>query len=244
MVEHRELRILQYNVQKSRDVVLASLFQNSKTLEYDILAIQEPWRNPFIATSYHPLKSHFQFTYFEDATTRVCFYINKRLDISKWTVTNHSEDIQTLTIRTEAAETQTGETLQIHNVYNPSPASYSSKEPGTIETLRKILEITVSETNHVVVGDFNLHHPLWSSIERLTRHEAADILLEVAYNHSLELVTPRGTITWRARGTQSTIDLAFLSQSLVTRVKKCVPRQDLAQLSDHILIKLTVHLQA
>ena len=49
MVGHQELRILQYNVQKSRDVVLASLFQNSKTLEYDILAIQEPWRNPFIS---------------------------------------------------------------------------------------------------------------------------------------------------------------------------------------------------
>lgn len=43
MVGHRELRILQYNVQKSRDVVLASLFQDPKVLEYDILAIQEPW---------------------------------------------------------------------------------------------------------------------------------------------------------------------------------------------------------
>jgi len=41
------------------------------------------------------------------------------------------------------------------------------------------------------------------------KHEAADILLEVAYNHSLELVTPRGIITWRARGTQSIIDLVF-----------------------------------
>lgn len=31
---------------------MVSLFQDSKTLEYDILAIQEPWRNPFLATSY------------------------------------------------------------------------------------------------------------------------------------------------------------------------------------------------
>ena len=42
MTRHRELRILQYNVWKSRDIVMASLFQNNKTLEYDILAIQEP----------------------------------------------------------------------------------------------------------------------------------------------------------------------------------------------------------
>jgi len=60
MVEHHKLHFLQYNVQKSRDVVLADLFRNPKILDYDVLAIQEPWRNPFIATSYHPLKMHFQ----------------------------------------------------------------------------------------------------------------------------------------------------------------------------------------
>lgn len=57
MTGHQELRVLQYNVQKSRDVVLASLFQDPRILEYDILAIYEPWRNPFTATSYHPLKT-------------------------------------------------------------------------------------------------------------------------------------------------------------------------------------------
>ena len=39
MLEHYELCILQYNVQKSRDVVLTSLFGDPKVLEYDILAI-------------------------------------------------------------------------------------------------------------------------------------------------------------------------------------------------------------
>lgn len=53
MVGCRELRFLQYNVQKSRDVVLTNLFQDSRILEYDLLAIQEPWRNPFIAISYN-----------------------------------------------------------------------------------------------------------------------------------------------------------------------------------------------
>jgi hypothetical protein len=42
MLGHQELRILQYNVQKSRDVVLTSLFQDPRILEYDVLAIQEP----------------------------------------------------------------------------------------------------------------------------------------------------------------------------------------------------------
>ncbi|KAH7117323.1 hypothetical protein EDB81DRAFT_915985 [Dactylonectria macrodidyma] len=75
-----QLRILQYNVQKSRDVVLVNLFQGPRVLKYDILAIQEPWRNRFIATMYHPLKSHFQLPYLDNAATRVCFYISKRMD--------------------------------------------------------------------------------------------------------------------------------------------------------------------
>ncbi len=41
MQRRRELGILQCNVQKSKDVVLASLFSDSRVLEYDILAIQE-----------------------------------------------------------------------------------------------------------------------------------------------------------------------------------------------------------
>ena len=59
MTGSEELRILQYNVQKSRDVALANLFRDPRILDYDILAIQEPWRNPFIATSYHPSKRTF-----------------------------------------------------------------------------------------------------------------------------------------------------------------------------------------
>jgi hypothetical protein len=45
-------------------------------------------------------------------------------------------------------------------MYNLSLALYSSKELGTIKTLRKILEITVSKINYIVVGDFNLYYPL------------------------------------------------------------------------------------
>src|SRR5258706_15085107 len=98
MVGHRELRILQYNVQKSRDVVMANLFQDPRVLRYDVLAVQEPWRNPFTTTSYHPLKEHFQLTYLDDVATRVCFYINKRIDPSTWSVSYTTKDIIVLEI--------------------------------------------------------------------------------------------------------------------------------------------------
>lgn len=80
------LRILQYNVQKSRDVVLASLFRDPRTADLDLLAIQESWRNPFLATSYHPLKDTFHLAYPDNDETWVCFYINQRIDPSSWTI--------------------------------------------------------------------------------------------------------------------------------------------------------------
>ena len=36
------LRILQYNVRKSRDTVMATLLRDPRVMDYDILAIQEP----------------------------------------------------------------------------------------------------------------------------------------------------------------------------------------------------------
>ncbi len=148
MLGHQELRILQYNVQKSRDIVLASLFRNPRVLEYDVLAIQEPWRNPFINTTYHPLKTHFQLAYLDDKSTRVCFYINKRIDLGAWSVTHASKDIASLEIRNP----NSGKRLHIINVYN---------EVGTdtLETLADMMAAPEPDRDVVVLGDFNLHHP-------------------------------------------------------------------------------------
>ena len=101
--------------------------------------------------------------------------------------------------------------MNIHNIYNPSPTSQSSQEQGTLALLRKVLESTVESRNHIILGDLNLHHPLWGGNERPIQHKAADLLIKLAQDADLELVTTRGEPTWRARGTQSTIDLTFLS---------------------------------
>ena len=36
------MKILQYNVRKSRDTVMATLLRDPRVMDYDILAIQEP----------------------------------------------------------------------------------------------------------------------------------------------------------------------------------------------------------
>lgn len=57
--EQDSLRILQYNVMKSRNEVMATLLHDPSIQEYDILALQEPWRNPYISTTHNPISSSF-----------------------------------------------------------------------------------------------------------------------------------------------------------------------------------------
>lgn len=68
--------------------------------------------------------------------------------------------------------------LHVHNVHNLSPASYSStKSPSTLPEVRHALNI--QNTDHVLFGDFNLHHPYWNRPSRPTQHAAADSLLDI-----------------------------------------------------------------
>src|ERR1700749_4554005 len=97
----KSLNTLQYNVRKSKDTVMASLLRDKRVLELDILAIQEPWRNPDSETPHHPAKERFQLCYpasGRDEPARVCFFINKRLDHTKWQFTAHSRDACTITL--------------------------------------------------------------------------------------------------------------------------------------------------
>jgi ribonuclease HI len=231
MLESRGLRILQYNVQKSKDVVMAGLFQDRTVLEYDILAIQEPWRNPFIATSYHPLKRHFHLIYLEDDSTRVCYYINKRIDAGTWNVSHVSKDISYLTFY----DRDNTKTLRIFNVYN---------EPST-DTLSKLAEsIGQGQENceTIVLGDFNINHPSWSAPQQHAAHDPhAQDLLTIVEDAQLQLLTVPGTLTHRWNGGESTIDLTFASEDTASHVIHWRINQDLDYDSDHLPIDIAIN---
>lgn len=229
MTEHRELRILQYNVQKSKDVVLASLFQDPRILEYDILAIQEPWRNPFIATSYHPMKAHFRLTYLDDAATRVCFYVNNRIDPSTWSVSYITKDIIALEI------TNSHNKLHIFNVYNEVTTE-------TLSHLGEVISRTDPYDELMVLGDFNLHHPLWSTTHRHANHgiSAVQPLLTIIEDFHLQLLTAPGATTHRWNGGESTIDLTFASEEVASRIVHCKVAAELDCDSDHLPIAIAV----
>lgn len=231
MVGHQELRILQYNVQKSRDVVLASLFQNPQVLEYDVLAIQEPLRNPFIATTYHPLKAHFQLTYLGDPSTRVCFYIHKRINPSTWNVQHISKDISSLEITNLTSDNK----ICIFNVYNEVGTSTIIDLGEAIVKLDAYVEI-------LVLGDFNLHHPLWSIVHRYNGHgiSAAQSLLTIIEEFHLQLLTAPGTPTHRWSQGESTIDLTFGSEDVASRIIYCKIDTALDHDSDHLPVAVAI----
>ena len=166
------------------------LLADTNTQDYDIIAIQEPWRNPSAPTSLSSHQSGFHLLYRPGGDTRVCFYINDSIDTDSWEVEFPSADMCTLKI--ETCTEGAAEVIHIHNVYNPSPASYSSTDsPSTLSTVRSMLTQGV---HHILLGDFNLHHPFWNGPSRPTQHAAADQLLDIIDEFNLSLTLPKGTV--------------------------------------------------
>ena len=65
MTVQPSLSILQYNTRKSREQVMMPLFDDPQTLFFDVIAIQEPWRNSKFLTIYHRHKDQFHLAYLE-----------------------------------------------------------------------------------------------------------------------------------------------------------------------------------
>ena len=75
------LRILHWNTQKSKKAQIPVVDAISE--EYDVLAIQEPWRNPNMPTTYCPRSSPYYLLYATEGG-RACIYINKKYTLTQW----------------------------------------------------------------------------------------------------------------------------------------------------------------
>src|SRR6185312_6686783 len=90
----RELKIYQYNVHRSKDVVMAQFLREEEVVSADIVAIQEPWENPFQDSTHHPLKQTHELLYPAASETggraRVCMFVSRKL--GEYTHLVHSRD--------------------------------------------------------------------------------------------------------------------------------------------------------
>jgi hypothetical protein len=120
-------------------------------------------------TTYNPANSQFHLAYPLEAG-RACLFINKRLDLNSWQYTSITPDIGTVSLTIE------GLTIHIHNLYSQPLGNYRNT---TYETpISRLLELLQDPREHIILGDFNLHHPMWNGPHTVTQHDAADQLLD------------------------------------------------------------------
>lgn len=231
MCDEQGLTILQYNTRKSREVVMIPLFEDLENiLKVDIIALQEPWRNQRDLTAYHPLKQNFELIYLPSIETRVCFYVRKGIALSSWTYTHHSADYTTLHLFTTNHRK-----IHVHNIYNQMKGGNAP-----FSTLRKLEEVLSeyagNKDEHLVLGDFNLHHPAWGGEDSTTIDPEAEDLISLTLFNNLSQMIPEGTITYEEGNKKSTIDLIFASPLLAEGVQMCDTQTTFDHDSDHLLI--------
>jgi exonuclease III len=225
------LTIIQYNTHRSRDVVMADFLANPEVSKADIIAVQEPWENPYNDTTYHPLKQTHELLFPSSAETgggraRVCIYISERVG-TNWTHYAHSEFCQEVRFQTGLGE------ICFFNIYNECGTT------GTVDLLNNLLcgnQQRHSRRHLMIAGDFNLHHPTWGGIEA-TQDSGSDKLIELCDEADLDMWLEPGTITRDQNGERTTIDLLFGTPALTERLVVCELALDCHADSDHLPIR-------
>lgn len=224
------------------------LFGEKQVQDAEILAIQEPQTWDFddgtgsemirvysqaLGGRHHVLMKPTPNSAGEAGRPRVCTYVSKKIDAQTWSIKYHSRDYSTLSLRTAIG------VIHVHNVYviGKEFGEDAAKRAANAAAARKTLRILRQQLEghrrdlHVVVGDFNLHHPLWSKAQQASSgdEEAEDLICWMADNN-LQLLTKRGMPTHESG---NTIDLSWASGPLAERCERCQYQQDLIFGGDH-----------
>src|ERR1700761_5033748 len=108
-----ELRIVQYNVHKRKDV-MALLFRDPGAREIDIIAVQEPWLNTHAPATYCPSSYPFVPVFYKESKRSYLLII--KLDINQWGARITSKDlISSVRLQCE------NKTIWVHSIYSQPP---------------------------------------------------------------------------------------------------------------------------
>lgn len=214
-------------MQKSRTNVMAPFFRDEANLKYSVIAVQEPWIfDENSRTTHHPASDTYELIFPDKGRARACFFVSKlQLPSSQWFCREHSPDFLSLNIK--YTEQDTERHLWVHNVY---------RQPDGTDPTRTLdqLDAALAEPgDHLVVGDFNLHHATWGGEAIASTDPHSYILLETMDRRELELLLPQGTITRHMGKSSSTIDLALATPEVVARVEHCDTWEPADHDSDH-----------
>ena len=254
MLDAHYFHILQHNMRKSYETAALTL-RDEGALQYNIIAVQEPWSNPFQATSHNPQKQGYNLIWPSDDSpqqtgqkpVRVCTYIHKRIDPGTIQITNHSPTLQTIRIGFKHAGKH--RMIAIHNAYIAPPGAAEEVCPGekTLTLIDKALE---ENTQHeqILLGDFNARHTDWFGRD-VRPAGLATRLKEITAQRGLDLILEPGTVTRppniNAPDDQegTTIDLIWGTQQVMEQVTQCDTAPELQNGSDHYPIHTSIAFQ-
>jgi SepF-like predicted cell division protein (DUF552 family) len=195
---------------------MIGLLEDPRIARIDILAIQEPWRNPFNGEGYNPRNSPFYFIEETSERIRAAIYVNKRIPRSRISEIHKEKDLISLKMSTIK------EDIYIHNVYI-KPITHSIRDISSI--LYRLKGLLENKGGHIILGDFNLHHLIWNSPLYDKYYYIADEFLDIISDIGATLHTPQGLATRDCqRGThheRTTIDLIF---SNLENIEPSTPR--------------------
>ncbi len=223
---------MQYNVRNNKNDIMIFMLANSKIRNYEILTIQDFWRNACVFTLYNLFIIDFHLAYKQKRNVRICFYINVRLIVNDWLIKHVFFDVNI--IKFKIIQKNIYRIVHIHKVYSASSILYSlNKLLSSLETMKRFLN---DDAEHVLFEDFNLHHSCWSKSICFTQHVTIDQLIEFINTTHMKFCLSQNIIIWKTKSLINTIDLIFMTSRFHVCVTHCESRLDLNQFSNYILV--------
>ena len=230
MSQQKKLRILQYNVYKFREKMMIVLLHEKKIKNHDILILQELWWFDENFRAYCSTTVNFTL---KNNESRICFYINKRIDSNIWHSTWHFKDVNTIMLQTLINDTQMiQKVIHIHEAYNSSLRNHEViHEKESFSDIKKMLHMS---KECILVEDFNLHHFTWENSFYSRQHLLSNDLIDASLMLSWDMITRN------YQRSQMTINLIFTTDDIMNRLIQCRIDEEMKNFSDHLLIQTII----
>jgi Reverse transcriptase (RNA-dependent DNA polymerase)/Endonuclease-reverse transcriptase len=222
------INILQFNCGNSNNKSARPIFDSVSPARHVLLAIQEPAFSSHTRTTYCP--GAYTLACENDPTTKVCFMVDRNLDLAQWSYKSYSRHVAAITLQLANGP------ITVINVYNPRGSGSQICAWGLIQQA-----INDATGEILLLGDFNAHHPAWGGIQAATEPQGSHLRNEVA-KQGLHLITPQGLPTWKRGQLQSVIDLTFATAGIRDAIYQCGPVNEWTINEDHIPIDIQIGL--
>ncbi len=233
------LRVKNLNCRKQPEV-LKSLLNTTDPTQWDVLCLQEPPHNVDRMTSYRSPRWNLippspAAARKPEEVVRSVIYVSNHLPSDSYSQVN----VKTLDL-TALRFSFPDQNFTLLSVYNPPNSDITI--PFIRTALRDPLAASVP---CMLMGDFNLHHPLWAghTAPQRTNRSDTDTFLALLADYDFTLALAIGTPTHYsdAHDSWSTIDLVFTSDSIADLVMEC--DTDDGHGSDHCAVNTVLNLE-